>query len=395
VGKMLAAALPAWLFDRRRQRVAFGLWGAVFLVFSIVSILRPEARTVLHVYRKASSAWLSGQEIYPGIDYPLPFVILFTPFARIPLSVAEILWRALEMGVYVGSLWRLARVVDPGPRRLFFLLSILALPAALGSINNGQTNLLLAGAMAHAAVDWIAMRRRFAVAWLIVAVVVKPIGIVMVLLVAAADLALVPWLAGGLLLTAAMPLLFDPWPYVVHQYQAWVADLLSIAPSGEHRFDDINGLLRTLHVHVPPAGMLVTRAVAAVLTLAVWLAASKRFTQPRRGLTLLGLSASYLMLFNPRTESNGYVILSHAIAAFALLVLVVEARRIGWLLVGLDAGMANGSCGRTIWLMTKLWLKPVLALFFFAFLISEVWSSRSVNAVARSDSPGPPANPRS
>jgi alpha-1,2-mannosyltransferase len=372
--------LSAWFFDRRHQRLAWILWSLVFLAFSVLSVLRPGMRTVLHVYRSASNAWLSGHGIYPEIDYPLPFVILFTPFARIPLAASQILWRALEMGVYVSSLWRLARVVEPGPRRLFLLVSALAMPAAFGSIKNGQTNLLLAGAMAHAAVDWITARRRATVVWLIVAVIVKPIGLVMVLLLAATDLALIPWLAGGLLLTAALPLLFDPWPYVVAQYRAWVADLLSIAPSGEHRFDDINGLLRTLDVHVPTQWMLLVRAAAGALTLAVWWVAAKRLGEPQRGLTLLGLSAAYLMLFNPRTESNSYVILSHSIAALALLVLVVQRRRIGWLLVGLDVAMANGMSGKTIWLMTRLWLMPVLAAVFFAFLVFEVLSARSRSA---------------
>lgn len=390
--KVSGAAFPAWFFDRRRQRVAWILWGAVFSVFTVVSIIRPEMRTVLPVYRYASDAWLSGRGIHPGIDYPLPFVILFTPFARIPLSASQILWRALEMGVYVSSLWRLARVVEPGPRRLFLLVSILALPAAFGSIKNGQTNLLLAGAMAHAAVDWISARRRSTVAWLIVAVIVKPIGLVMVLLLVAVDLTLIPWFAGGLLLTAALPLLFDPWPYVVAQYRAWGADLLSIAPSGEHRFDDINGLFRTVDLHVPTQWMLLVRAAAAALTLAVWWVASKRLAQPQRGLMLLGLSAAYLMLFNPRTESNSYVILSHSIAALALFVLVVQGRRIGWLLVALDVAMANGSFGKTVWLITRLWLMPVLAAVFFAFLVSEVWRSRSHPTVPREDSPPPPTH---
>ncbi len=383
--------MPAWCFDRRRERLAWTLWVAVFSAFAVLSIVRPEMRTVLRVYRNASNIWLSGQKIYPGIDYP-PFVVLFTPFARIPLSASEILWRALGMIIYVSSLWRLARTVESGPRKLFFLVSILAVPAALGSINNGQTNLLLAGAMAHAAIDWIAVRRRSAVAWLILAVVLKPIAIVMVLLLAAADLTLIPWFAGGLLLTAALPLLFDPWRSVVHGYRGWFTDILSIVVPGEHRFDDINGLFRTLHLDVPAKWMLFVRVAAAALTLAVWWVASKRLAQPRRGLTLLGLSVAYLMLFSPRTESNSYVMLSHSIAAFALLVLVVEGRRIGWLLLGLDVAMANGSFGKTIWLMTRLWLMPVLAAVFFVFLISEVWRSRSHRTVPREDSPAPPTH---
>lgn len=370
--------LPGWLFDQRRERLAWILWVVVFSVFTVMSILRPGTREVLHVYRNASDAWLSGRPIYPQIDYPLPFVVLFTPFARMPVSLCEIVWRALVMSVYVSSLWRLARTVDPGPRKLFFFISILSIQAAFGSIKSGQTNLLLAGALAHAAVDWMGSRRAATVAWLSVAVVAKPIGIVMVLLLAAADFALIPWLAGGLLLTASLPLLFDPWPYVALQYRAWWAEILSVAASKENRFDDINGLLRALHVHVPTAQMMLMRAAAAVLTLAVWWVASKRFGQPGRGLTLLGLSSTYLMLFNPRTESNSYVMLSHAIAAFAALVLLVEGRRVGWLLAGLDVAMANGSFGKTIWLATKLWLMPVLAIVFFLSMIWEIWSASQV-----------------
>jgi alpha-1,2-mannosyltransferase len=368
--------LPGWLFDERRERVAWAIWGLVFSVFTVVSIVRPGMREVLHVYRNASIAWLSGQEIYPGIDYPPTFVILFTPFAKMPLSVSEVLWRALGMGIYVSSLWRLARMVESGPRKLFFLISILSVQAALGSIKNGQTNLLLAGAMAHASIDWAAARRLAAVGWLILATVAKPIAIVMLLLLAAADITLIPWIAGGLLLAGAIPLIFDSWSSVAHQYRAWYGDIVTIASSEENRFDDINGLFRTLHVHVPAIWMMLLRLLAAVLTLAIWLVASRRMDQPRRALMLFGLAAAYLMLFNPRTESNSYVILSTAIAAWAAYFLVVQGRRLGWLLVGLEAAMWNGAFGKLIWLMTKLWLMPVVAALFFAVLLSEAWRSR-------------------
>ena len=274
------------------------------------------------------------------------------------------------MVVYVGALWRLARLVETGPRKLFFSFRS-SLPAALGSIKNGQTNLLLAGALTHAAIDWSRGRRLPTAAWLILAAIAKPIPIVMILLLAAVDLALAPWLLGGLLLTAALLLLFDSWPYVVSQYQEWFADISSIASSPENRFDDLNGLFRALHVEVPTPWMMLARAVAALLTLAAWWIASRRLPEPRRGLTLLGLSAAYLMLFNPRTESNSYVILATAIAGFAALVLVLEGRRAGWLLVGLEIAMGNGSFGRTVWVMTRLWLMPVLATIFLGFLTSS------------------------
>jgi glycosyl transferase family 87 len=366
-------SLPDWLFDRRRERLAWVVWGVVFLGCGVLSVLRPGVREVVHVYREASRAWLSGRDIYPGIDYPPTFVVLFAPFAKLPVSVCEIVWRALQLTVYLSSLKRLAKVVSLAPPRLFFFISLLSLPAALGSIRSGQTNLMLAGSMAHAASAWIAGRRLSAATWLTVAVVAKPIGIVMVLLLAAVDLAMVPWLVAGLLFSAAFPLLFDPWPYVIHQYKAWFADILAVAASRENRFDDLTGLFRALHWEVPAAWMWIGRVVAAALTLLIWRAASARFAKRRSGLFLLGLSASYLMLFNPRTESNGYVILSHAIASFAALLLVVEGRPAGWLLVGLEAAMTNGIFGRTVFDLTRLWLMPVLAIVFLGFLIFEVW----------------------
>jgi hypothetical protein len=386
-------SLPSGLFDERSDRLALWLWGLVFVAFGALSVARPGVREVLHVYRDASNAWLAGEPVYPRIDYPLPFVVLFVPFARLPVPAAEILWRLLEMAIYVSALHRLAAAIPAGPKRLFFFLSILALPAALGSIKSGQTNLLLAGAMAHATVDWIRGRRRAAAGWLLVSVVAKPIAIVMGLLLAVADLAVGIWLAAGLLLAAALPLLFDPWTQVVRQYSAWSADILGIAASPEHRFDDLNGLLRALHVYLPPHWLWLIRIAAALLVLFLWLRASKRLEPLRSGLMLLGLSTAYLMLFNPRTESNSYVMLSHVIAAFAALLLVVERRRLGWLLVGLDAATLNGSFGPWVWSLTKLWLMPALAVGFLTFLVYEVIRSQPSGALTYRSSKSPYMEP--
>jgi alpha-1,2-mannosyltransferase len=382
-GAERAPSLPDWVFDRRRERIAWAIWGFVFAAFTLVSILRPGMRSVMHVYRNASNAWLAGREVYPEIDYPFPFVVLFTPFARMPVWLGEVLWRALQMGAYVTALWKLAKLVQTGPRRLFFWVSVLSLPAAFGSIKNGQTNLLVAAALAHAAVDWTRGRRVGTVVWLMIGLVAKPIAIVMILLLAAVDLPLVPGLLLGILVTAAFPLIFDSWPDLIHQYRAWFDQILALVPSPENRFDDINGIFRTLHVPIPTTGMVLLRLVAALATLVLWLLAFRRQSGTRRGLTLLGLSAAYLMLFNPRTESNGYVMLSHVVAAFSALVLVEEGRRIGWLLVGIDVGLGNAGYGKPIWPLTKIWLKPVLALVFFGFLISEIRRSGRDSAPSR------------
>lgn len=326
-------------------------------------------------------AWLSGDDLYPQRDgemnYLPQFAILFSPFARMPKWAGDILWRLLQMGVYVSALRRLARVVESGPKRLFLLTSLLAVPAALGSAMNGQSNMLLAGAMAHATVDLIGSRRWAAAAWLVVGLIAKPIGIVMILLLAATDGAMIPWQCGMLTLAAVAPLASESWPNVLRQYESWIRQLMLIAPSAEHRFDDIGGLLRTLGLDVPMELSLLYRAVGALLTLVIWWVGSRGLGQPSRGMALLGLSASYLMLFNPRTESNSYVILSPAIAVLAVRLLVVERRRIGWLPVVLAIALGNASMGNPIWPLTKLWLKPVVAMVFLGVVCSELFCRRA------------------
>ena len=364
-----------WSFDQRGVRAAWALWFAILAGFTLATVVWPGMPSVTRTYRDASSAWLAGQEIYAqaegAMNYLPQFAIFFSPFAKAPRWAGDALWRILQMGIYVSGLRRLAAAAHSGPGDLFLLLSLLALPGALASILNGQSNLLLAGAMAHATAGLIGGQRWAVAAWLMLGLVAKPIAIVMILLLAAAELTIIPWLLGGAVLTAAVPLVFDSWPYVSQQYRSWYQQLLLIAPSQEHRFDDINGLLRTLKVYLPVKVSFLISLAAAILTLALWRVGSRRLRPPNRELALLGLSAGYLMLFNPRTESNSYVILSPAIASLAARLLMVEQRRIGWLLSGLAILLGN-AFWEPVWLLTKLWLKPVGAIAFVGYLGCEI-----------------------
>lgn len=364
-----------WIVGLRGRRTAWALWALVLLAFTVVTIARPGRNSVTPFYRAASSAWLSGQEMYlqrdQAFNYLPQFAILFSPFASASQRVGDTLWRILQLGVYVSAIRRLAEAAQSGPRDLFFPISILALPAALGSAMNGQSNMLLAGAMTHASVE-VTHGRRWAVAtWLILGLVAKPIAIVMILLLAISDPAMITWFLGGMAPVAAVPLLFDSWPSVVGQYASWYRQLLVVGVIQEHRYYDISGLLWTLKVHLPIKVSYELGLLAAGLTMAVWFVWARRLRQPDYAFALLGLSATYLMLFNPRTESNSYVILSPAIAVMAARLLLVEGRRVGWLLVGLALALGNASCGDPIWVLTRLWLKPTVALAFGGFLICE------------------------
>jgi hypothetical protein len=228
--------LGHWIVGVRGRKAAWALWALVLLAFTVVTIARPGMRSVTAVYRDASFAWLSGKDIYPqrsAMNYLPQFAILFSPFASAPQRVGDTLWRFLQLGVYVSSIRRLAEAAQSGPKDLFFPVSILALPAALGSAMNGQSNMLLAGAMTHATVEVIRGCRWATAAWLILGLVAKPIAIVMILLLAMSNPGMIPWFLGGMALAATSPLLFDSWPSVAGQYTSWYRQLLVIGASQE------------------------------------------------------------------------------------------------------------------------------------------------------------------
>lgn len=365
-----------WLVDRQRVRAAWVMWAIVFLVFTAITIAKPEFRSVTSAYRHASENWLAGGDLYPQregeMNYLPQFAVLFSPFAQLPKTAGDTLWRLLQMGVFVSALRRLATVAQSGRMDLFLLVSILAAPVALGTVMNGQSNLLLAGAMGHAAVDLLRHRNWAVAGWLTVGLIAKPISVVMVLLVVVTDRAVIPWLLGGMALTALAPLAFDAWPTVAGSYHAWFRQLLLLAPSEELRFEDLAGLLRVLGWHLDPGVWFVLRVTAGAAILAAWWIGSRRLEGPHRVLTLLGLSAGYLMIFNPRTESNSYVILAPAIAVLAARFLAVESSRVGWVLAALALALGNAGMGNPIWPLTKLWLKPVVALVFLGWIFHRI-----------------------
>ena len=369
-----------WLVDRQRVRAAWVMWAIVFLVFTAVTIAKPEFRSVTSAYRHASENWFAGRDIYPQregeMNYLPQFAILFSPFAQLPKAASDTLWRLLQMGVFVSALRRLATVAQSGRMDLFLLVSILAAPVALGTVMNGQSNLLLAGAMGHAAVDLLRHRNWAVAGWLNVGLIAKPITVVMALLVAATDGTVVPWLLGGITLTALAPLAFDAWPTVAGSYSAWFRQLLLLVPSEEPRFEDLASLLRVLGWHLDPGVWFVLRVTAGAAILAAWWIGSRRLEGPHRVLTLLGLSAGYLMLFNPRTESNSYVILAPAIAVLAARFLAVESSRVGWVLAALALALGNAGMGNPIWPLTKLWLKPIVALAFLGWIFHRIFRRR-------------------
>jgi hypothetical protein len=175
-------------------------------------------------------------------------------------------------------------------------------------------------------------------------VAIKPLGLVLLLLAPVVYTPLRWRLILAVVGLVIFPFLFGSPHYVVAQLHSALVNLQGCAIVTQHRFADINGIFRTLGAPLPASASRFIRVLAGGLTLAFWWASAIRLAEPSRAMWLHALTASYLMLFNPMTEANSYVILAPALGAWGMFFLVGSgarfARSLGWAIAGTALTMA-------------------------------------------------------
>jgi hypothetical protein len=180
---------------------------------------------------------------------------------------------------------------------------------------------------------------------------------------------------------AVFPFLFASPAYVCSQYQEAWGNLQACAVVTEHRFADINGILRTFGTVLGPSASKLVRVLAGGVTAVVWWWGARRLREPLPGLWLYALATAYLMLFNPMNEENSYSILAPALGAWAAFFLLSpearNARSLGWAIVAiaLSMGLLPNIVRPLFGNHFALFWHPVMTLVFLALLGCFVWRS--------------------
>jgi hypothetical protein len=316
---------------RRAFLVALLVWIVPMLVIGAMAIRDPLRHTVTTgSFHPAAHNWWARQNLYigpAGMNYLPHFAILYTPFHLLPFTLSELVWRFCAAAIIALGVCRITRQLFGARFECPFLCaSILTMPICLGALHNGNANGVFSGLTLLAVVAILQQRWWIALAWMALATACKPLGIVLLLLASIYYMPIARRLPLALLALAVFPFFFGPPDYVCAQYrEAWL-NLHACAAVTEHRFADINGILRTLGAPLPPASSTPMRFVAGALVAVVWLWGARRLEAAPRVLWLYALSTAFLMLFNPMTESNSYVILAPALGAWATFLLFKEER---------------------------------------------------------------------
>src|SRR5436190_21765408 len=126
-----------WLALDRWEKIAAVLWCVATLAITMRLLLTPSYQGVYPIFAGAGRSWIAGLDLYQkqaGLDHyrysPL-VAALFAPLTLLPDWLGGILWRGVNLAVFIAGLLWFCRVVVPAtlttPQRGMVFLLVLPL----------------------------------------------------------------------------------------------------------------------------------------------------------------------------------------------------------------------------------------------------------------------------
>ncbi len=301
------------------DRIVFAAW----IVTAAAVSLRAFASSrndLVATYAEAGARWLRGLPLYSttsGFIYSPLVAGLFVPLSLVPHSVAGILWRLLNVGVFAGAIfwWLKSEIHDRVTKKYFSFVFLLLLPLAIGNLNNGQVNPLIIGLLIFSIVAARHERWTFCAICIGIATYFKIYPLCVGLLLILFYPRQLAWrLIVVLVLLGALSLVLQRPSYVLEQYQRWISSRaadnrrtnVNIAPR------DFAMLLEVFRIYLSAQAFLLLQVLAGGLVAIVcWL--GRDWPENRRLVCLLTLASCWMLLFGPSTESATYVVLAPAV----------------------------------------------------------------------------------
>lgn len=217
------------------------------------------------------------------------------------------------------------------------ILLLINIPMAWYNFKSVQAQIIMTGAMLLAAAAMMRGRWRLASLWLFVAIITKPLAIVM-LLICGWVFPYMRWtLAAAILAALTMPFAFFDANYLFEQYGEWLQKLYTIAsvsPSAWVYQADFASMLDSFGLGLRPPTATAIRVFSAVATLTLAWRVSKTCPQVASAMAVLLLSGCYLCLFGPRNEYLSFLVLTPALTALAFLLFAADKDDLrGWALI--------------------------------------------------------------
>jgi hypothetical protein len=332
---------------QRQPWVGWIAWD-IFVCIAIARVHPRRFNSTFATYLDAADRLWAGERVYNPLalgDYlyfPISLLI-HVPLTKLdPVAAGAI---ALTVGAAFLT-WACAELMSAlmaGQSRsgdalaLAGVLLVINIPAAWFNFKGIQAQVPMTAAMIAACVAMMRARWFAASFWLFVAIVMKPLAIVMMLLCGALVREMRLPLIGAVVATLLLPFAFLDWGFLIEQYRLMSLKLWLIAtePPLEWIYQaDFSTMLREFGIDPPGFVMLAIRLTAALGTLALAWRVRRAGGLRSFASAVLLLSGCYLTLFGPRNEFLSFIVLTPSITALALVMIArADADYRGWLLV--------------------------------------------------------------
>ncbi|MEI8154451.1 MAG: glycosyltransferase family 87 protein [Hyphomicrobiales bacterium] len=326
------------------------------------------------------------------------FAVLYLPFEWLGQDIGDAVWQATGLALLTYAAWSSCRDMDRDLRvRVLSIAFTISLPLVAGSFTNGQASIHIIAACWLMALAAFLDQIPGVLLWTGIAIT-KPFAIVIILFVAGLKPRMIPALAGGVAWMIALPWLAVDSTYALSLYRDCWSILTTMSMAKDFDSADFTAVAAALHWAAGPKTALLIRCAAALMTFLLALGLFLRLPRNAAALAVIVLGASYMCLFNPRTEAVTYSILALPCAIVIGVHLCEGRERTLWLSAAAILVLI-GCNGLSLWFLklTQYWYRPVIVavlLVLMAIAIRKSWAA-SPNSKQTFDIPssGPLAVP--
>jgi alpha-1,2-mannosyltransferase len=362
----------------KKNALACLLWLGVLIYLSVYTLMTSHTPASMDYYN-ASHLWLQGENIYKNgawafIYFPQS-ALFFLPFALLPFKIGQLCWVIISTVTLALSLFSLTLLLPFNQKKTYLFLTIVCYVVAQGSLKLGQMNITIASLFFFFIYAFSHKKWWLSAFLLAFALAVKPTSMIFVLLFFALyqelRIKLLVFLAGFL----ALPFLFQHVDYVFAQYKNY--GTLSHSMAAEHAgyiWAQLWGVIYFIaKVGVPTSITYPFSAFIGLVILLLGYYSKKYFSFKHSIFYVYTLGAIYLMLFNPRTESNDYIILMPMLCFFFSSAWFLNDKKakvfMGILIFFM---MFNSSISHLLGMVTTFF-RPFCTLLFFGYFTYSVY----------------------
>ena len=298
------------------KKINISVWILVACYLVSYSLFSKDTH-VSALYYHVAHNWLNSQNLYSGGIWSFLYfpqsAILYIPYAILPFKVSEVAWRLTNVILLATCLWKIVNFTPISNRNKFcILLTLAGYTVAMGSLREGQMTITIAALLIYSITLLLNNKWWECSILLILAIAIKPISVIYVGTVFILYKPLRLKLIILFVLALILPFICQHPSYALQQYKNFylVIHNAVIGTQGGSNWAQLFSLIYNIfHIKIPNIISYPVRVVAGALIVIALYAYKKTYNTKFFLLLLLTFTGAYLMLFNPRTESNDYIIL--------------------------------------------------------------------------------------